>query len=643
MKICGEEIVNMKKLIVFLFILSAVFLFAWPKTDVDAIGGTVNVSVRSIFDAENTVTNNLNAQTYGTSVSLDAQLGSQSGYSFAFWAVNGVYRPDLALATSQFVVTSDMSIDAYFSSDTQHLVTFIDSNYRVLKAEHVSNNGTATAPGTLPTKPGLVVAGTPWKELGGVKTTLDSITEDIIFVLQYIEEDTDTLEINVYDYDLSTYVNDSIVDYNHIAEVSTPLEVSGQYFQYWEEDGKKVSYEANYKFTALSDRNLKAIYAGTAPTEPARMVYLSNDLNRRDGYRTYIGQFDVDTPYTLVEYGFLIAETSEANLSTGTSGVVIAQSYQYNPATNEFVMSFPINSHLSVRAYIVVDNEGSISTLYSDLNITYTPVQLSTPSNFSINSTTEVVTWDAVANADSYKVYIGNQTFDVETNSINLRSQSINRNTNYEVAVKAISEGVYYTNSSMTTEQSYYHGFHDLIISEYIEGSSNNKYIEIYNGTGETVDLSIYEFRNYSNGSSSPNSITLSGTLNHNEVKVYKNSSAVLTLPVGVTAVNLGNVTFNGDDAIALYNKNTSSFVDIFGRIGNDPGTAWTADGGYSTLDKTLVRKSTVYIGVLVSPTETGATAFTTLATEWDLSNIDTVSNLGSHSVNSAATETIPE
>ncbi len=35
----------------------------------------------------------------------------------------------------------------------------------------------------------------------------------------------------------------------------------------------------------------------------------------------------------------------------------------------------------------------------------------------------------------------------------------------------------------------------DLIISEYVEGSSNNKFIEIYNGTGASIDLSNYKLR----------------------------------------------------------------------------------------------------------------------------------------------------
>ena len=67
----------------------------------------------------------------------------------------------------------------------------------------------------------------------------------------------------------------------------------------------------------------------------------------------------------------------------------------------------------------------------------------------------------------------------------------------------------------------------DLIISEYIEGSSNNKYIEIYNGTGASVNLTDYEIRIYANGSTTPTStISLSGTLTNGNVYVIANSSA---------------------------------------------------------------------------------------------------------------------
>lgn len=168
----------------------------------------------------------------------------------------------------------------------------------------------------------------------------------------------------------------------------------------------------------------------------------------------------------------------------------------------------------------------------------------------------------------------------------------------------------------------------DLIISEYVEGSSNNKYVEIFNGTGAAVDLSNYELRLYTNGASTPsNTNVLSGTLANNTTVVYKNASA--TVYTG-SATNQTSVAFNGDDAVALYKISTASFVDIFGRIGEDPGASWTS-GAFTTVDKTLVRNSNITSGVTIT---SGTTGFPTLATEWTQSNIDVVTNLGAHSYN---------
>ena len=178
----------------------------------------------------------------------------------------------------------------------------------------------------------------------------------------------------------------------------------------------------------------------------------------------------------------------------------------------------------------------------------------------------------------------------------------------------------------------------DVSISEYIEGSSNNNYIEIFNGIGATVDLSHYELRSNSNGATTSTSNVLSGTLANNATIVYRNTGA--TIFAGTTTI-ASAVNFDADDAISLFKISTTSLVDIFGKIGNDPGTEWTADEGYSTLNKTLVRKATVSSGVTVSPTRTGITAFTTLTTEWDLFNIDTVSNLRSHTFASGPSSTL--
>ncbi len=165
----------------------------------------------------------------------------------------------------------------------------------------------------------------------------------------------------------------------------------------------------------------------------------------------------------------------------------------------------------------------------------------------------------------------------------------------------------------------------DLFISEYIEGSSNNKYIEIYNGTGASVNLADYQIRIYSNGAGAPSStIALSGTLVDGAVYVVANNLAAI---YGSPDLTSGSLNFNGDDAVELYKISTTSPVDIFGNIGCDPGSAWTSTN--TTVNKTLVRNSGVCSGITVD--DATSCPFNTLATEWTQYNQDDVSDLGSH------------
>lgn len=109
----------------------------------------------------------------------------------------------------------------------------------------------------------------------------------------------------------------------------------------------------------------------------------------------------------------------------------------------------------------------------------------------------------------------------------------------------------------------------DLFISEYVEGSSNNKYIEIANFTGSSVNLAGYELRLYANGGTSPtNTEALSGTLANGAVLVFRNSAAAIF--AGTSTVS-AICNFNGNDVIALFNGST--LIDSFGNIGHDPGS----------------------------------------------------------------------
>lgn len=164
-------------------------------------------------------------------------------------------------------------------------------------------------------------------------------------------------------------------------------------------------------------------------------------------------------------------------------------------------------------------------------------------------------------------------------------------------------------------------GMTDLIISEYVEGSSNNKYLEISNYTGGTVSLSGYSVRVYANGSTTPTNIALNSvSLASGATYVIANSSA--SAWTGTPQQSTGSLNFNGDDAVALAKNGVN--IDIIGKIGEDPGTQW-GTGAVATLDHTLRRKASVTHG-----DNNGSDAFDPAA-EWDGFSIDNVSGLGQH------------
>ncbi|MEZ5506923.1 MAG: ExeM/NucH family extracellular endonuclease [Gammaproteobacteria bacterium] len=133
-----------------------------------------------------------------------------------------------------------------------------------------------------------------------------------------------------------------------------------------------------------------------------------------------------------------------------------------------------------------------------------------------------------------------------------------------------------------------------LVISEYIEGSSNNKAIEITNRGVEPVDLASYQLQTFFNGNTSAGlTLSLAGTLAPGATYVVAHASA---LPEMVARANQTTAAgwFNGDDAVALVNN--GEWVDVFGQIGFDPGAAW-GSGDLSTANRTLRRLASVTEG----------------------------------------------
>jgi hypothetical protein len=170
----------------------------------------------------------------------------------------------------------------------------------------------------------------------------------------------------------------------------------------------------------------------------------------------------------------------------------------------------------------------------------------------------------------------------------------------------------------------------DLYFSMYGEGGGSNKFLEIYNGTGADVDLSIYSIELYSNGAAADNpnnTEALTGILTDGDVYVIYNASAVDAIKNGGDLSS--SVTyFNGDDAVALLKND--AVIDVIGEIGNDPGSSWavgSTSGG--TANHTLVRKFAI-----CDPNATNLDSFGTddATSEWIVYSSDAeFGQIGSH------------
>ncbi|QSJ15508.1 ExeM/NucH family extracellular endonuclease [Nostoc sp. UHCC 0702] len=175
-----------------------------------------------------------------------------------------------------------------------------------------------------------------------------------------------------------------------------------------------------------------------------------------------------------------------------------------------------------------------------------------------------------------------------------------------------------------------------LFFSEYIEGSSNNKALEIYNGTDAVIDLTAgnYVIQFYFNGSLTPTTFNLTGTIAPGDVFVFAQSNASSSI-IGRADQTSGAGFFNGDDAIILRQGGANgTILDSIGQIGVDPGSEW-GTGLTSTADNTLRRKRDITTG------DTNPNDAFDPSVEWDGFAIDTFDRLGSYTTNSGTGDVV--
>ena len=157
-----------------------------------------------------------------------------------------------------------------------------------------------------------------------------------------------------------------------------------------------------------------------------------------------------------------------------------------------------------------------------------------------------------------------------------------------------------------------------LFFSEYVEGSSSNKALEI--STARRSVLDGCKVGAYFNGKKEASVIaSLSGSLEAGQVLTLCTST--LKTQLNAACNQVGNLTFNGNDAVAI--SCDGKILDVIGQIGVDPGVAW-GSGNVTTADHTLRRKCSITAG-----DPDGFNAFEPSG-EWQALPADTFSGLGS-------------
>ena len=144
-----------------------------------------------------------------------------------------------------------------------------------------------------------------------------------------------------------------------------------------------------------------------------------------------------------------------------------------------------------------------------------------------------------------------------------------------------------------------------LLFSAYVEGSSNNKLIDVQNRCTEAVDLAAWSLVKCSNGCTQWEHTEHLGLLHgtHESQMLPAGATWRIAHPqAAISAIlSYSNATYaylsNGDDAFGLRHVD-GTVSDTVGEIGPDPGSGWDVAGvSHATKDHTLVRKPTVLHG----------------------------------------------
>jgi endonuclease I len=273
------------------------------------------------------------------------------------------------------------------------------------------------------------------------------------------------------------------------------------------------------------------------------------------------------------------------------------------------------NPFIDNPAYVNAIWGGTTGGGTTDTTVPSTPTSLTSTAK---TTTSVTLAWNASTDnvgVTGYNVYV-NGVLRTTVTTLNTVVGSLTAATSYTFTVRAkdAAGNLSATSNSLTVVTNSNNTATDLLFSEYIEGSSNNKALEISNATGVAVNLSIYSIKKQSNGAGAWSAgLPLSGTLSSGSKFTIVNSlmsSSCYATSAANLSTSATEMAFNGNDAVGLFKNGI--LIDIIG----------TFNGGTAnfSIDETIRRKATV----------TAPSTTFNKATQWDVFALDTCNNLGS-------------
>ena len=426
----------------------------------------------------------------------------------------------------------------------------------------------------------------------------------------------DTMTMRI-DADVNIYGTSAPAGTFDLVGIGSQFDFSSPYFDGYQILPRSLSdimLQSSYSvYTIASVTTIDANGEADSLNQPANLAgtVTSVDYDGNSGYSFYIH----DGTGGINIYNF--ADVDNYVVTIGDSIYVEGDIDQYNGLTELFVDSISvISTGNTVKMPTVVsslgENTESDLIRINNLTIIDTSDWTNSGSGFNVDVTngTDTMTMRIDADVNIYGTTVPTGTFDL----IGIGSQfdfSSPYFDGYQILPRMLTDIIPASSST---------GCNEVFFSEYMEGSSSNKALEVYNPSNAPINMSVYSISIYNNGNTTP-----SNTFNFPNMMLDSNDTYVIANPGAIPSIlskadTTSSVTFfNGDDAVVLF-KNSDT-LDIIGVVGVDPGSGWTVGSG-STANRTLVRQVAV---------NEGTTDWTVSQNQWDVYSSNTDTYLGYH------------